>query len=348
MAYYIKGLPFRYKGTINVEDCSTAKEVIEKAKLDWQVEKAELYAEMPMILNPDANRDGYSRGGNFYSPINRSYAIFRKDLNIPLGVVKDKYTPVQNIDAFKFFDDAIGKDKAIWQTAGLFGNGEKVFVTAKLPKHIFVNGDVIDNYLVFATSHDGSMGVKILLTPIRVVCENTLNAALKDNDAYISFRHTESVHSKLDVASQILGICDVKAKALEELYNGFNKIRLTDDQAADYFAKLILTDKEYSELYATNHKPMQLVLRSWDAMNDSGISTRKCNTIAEIYYYYINGIGQEQFRGTGWGAYNAINGYYSNVDNIDGQKRMDTLLFGDKANKIKQSGVLMREMLKAA
>ena len=348
MAYYIKGLPFKYKGTTNVEDCSTAKEVIEKAKLDWQVEKAELYAEMPMSLNPDANQDGYSRGGNFYSPINGSYDIFRKDLNIPLGVVKDKYTPVQNIDAFKFFDDAIGKDKAIWQTAGFFGNGEKVFVTAKLPKHIFVNGDVIDNYLVFATSHDGSMGVKILLTPIRVVCENTLNAALKDNDAYISFRHTESVHSKLDVASEILGICDVKSKALEELYNGFNKIHLTDDQAADYFAKLILTDKEYSELYATDHKPMQLVLRSWDAMNDSGISTRKCNTIAEIYYYYMNGIGQEQFRGTGWGAYNAVNGYYSNVDNIDGQKRMDTLLFGDKANKIKQSGVLMREMLKAA
>lgn len=348
MAYYIKGLPFRYKGTINVEDCSTAQEVIEKAKLDWQVEKAELYAEMPMSLNPDANQDGYNRGGNFYSPINGNYAIFRKDLNIPLGVVKDKYTPVQNIDAFKFFDDAIGKDKAIWQTAGFFGNGEKVFVTAKLPKHIFVNGDVIDNYLVFATSHDGSMGVKVLLTPIRVVCENTLNAALKDNDAYISFRHTESVHSKLDVASQILGICDVKAKALEELYNGFNKIHLTDDQAADYFAKLILTDKEYSELYATDHKPMQLVLRSWDAMNDSGISTRKCNTIAEIYYYYMNGIGQEQFRGTGWGAYNAVNGYYSNVDNIDGQKRMDTLLFGDKANKIKQSSVLMKEMLKAA
>ena len=62
----------------------------------------------------------------------------------------------------------------------------------------------------------------------------------------------------------------------------------------------------------------------------------------------MNGIGQEQFRGTGWGAYNAVNGYYSNVDNIDGQKRMDTLLFGDKANKIKQSSVLMREMLKAA
>lgn len=353
MAYYIKGLPFRYKGTINVEDCSTAQEVIEKAKLDWEVAKCDLVAKMP--ISTDAVRhldstmqDGFIRGGDEYKEIHGAFATFRTDLNIPLGIVKDKYTPVQNIDAFKFFDEAIGKDKALWQTAGFFGNGEKVFVTAKLPKHIFVNGDPIDNYLVFATSHDGSMGVKVLLTPIRVVCENTLNAALKENDAYISFRHTESVHGKLSVASEILGICDVRTKALEELYNGFNKIRLTDDQAADYFAKLILTDKEYQNLYATGHKPMQLVLRSWDAMNDAEISTRKCNTIAEIYYYYLNGIGQSEFVGTGWGAYNAVNGYYSNVDNIEGQKRMDTLLFGDKSNKIKQSGVLMREMLLAA
>lgn len=348
MAYYIKGLPFRYKGTIDVTDCVTAEEVIEKSKLNWQVEKANLFAEMPMILNPDANQNGYNRGGNFYSEVNGMFAIYRKDLNIPLGVVKDKYTPVQNIDAFKFFNDAIGKDKAIWQTAGFFGNGEKVFVTAKLPKNIFVGGDIIDNYLVFATSHDGSMGVKILLTPIRVICENTLNAALQNNDAYISFRHTESVYDKIDAAKEILGICDVKTKSLEELYNGFNRIHLTDDQAAEYFAKLILTKKEYDDLLFTGHKPMQLVLRSWDAMNDSNISTRKCNTIAEIYYYYINGIGQEEFRGTGWGAYNAVNGYYSNVDNIEGQKRMDTLLFGDKANKIKQSTILMTELLKAA
>lgn len=348
MAYYIKGLPFNYKGTINVADCKTAKDVIEKAKLDWNVAKCELVAKMPTNLETINDTDGFINGGNEYKPIYGAFGTFRTDLNIPLGIVKEKYTPVQNIDAFKFFDDAIGKDKAIWQTAGFFGNGEKIFVTAKLPKNIFVNGDVVNNYLVFATSHDGSMGVKILLTPIRVVCENTLNAALKNNDGYISFRHTESVHSKLNVASEILGICDIQTKALEELYNGFNRIHLTDEQAADYFTKLILTDKEYSELYATDHKPMQLVLRSYDAMEDAGISTRKCNTIAEIYYYYMNGIGQEAFRGTGWGAYNAVNGYYSNVDNVVGEKRMDTLLFGDKANKIKQSAVLMTEMLKAA
>ena len=347
MSYNIKGVPFGYKGTINVEDCKTAEEVIEKSKLNWEVDKTEIYAQMPQSLNPESNNAGFLRGGNFYSYIPGNFAIYRKDLNIPLGVVKDKYTPVQNRDAFKFFDDAIGKNEAIWQTAGFFGNGEKILVTAKLRRHIVVNNDIIDNYLVFATSHDGSMGVKILLTPIRVVCENTLNAALKDNDAYITYRHTEKVHDKLDIAHQILGICDIRIKSLEELYNGFNKIKLTDKDAANYFAKLILSKQEYDNLYTTGHDAMQLVLRSRDAMNDAEISARKCNTIAELYYYYINGIGQKEFIGTGWGAYNAVNGYYSNVDNISGEKRMDSLLFGDKANKIKQSGVLIREMLKA-
>lgn len=347
--YYIKGIPFRYKGTIDVTDCTTASEVIEKSKLDWEVEKCEIMAKMPIDYSIPRNldstlQDGFVRGTDEYKPLDNIFATFRKDLNIPLGVVKDKYTPVQNIDAFKFFDNAIGKDKAIWQTAGFFGNGEKVFVTAKLPKNIFVNGDVINNYLVFSTSHDGSMGVNILLTPIRVICENTLNAALHNNDGRISFRHTESVHNKIDAAAEILGICDVRIKALEEYYNQFCKLRIDDNQAADYFAKLILNKQEYDNLLSTGHTPYQLVLRSFDAMSDANISTRKCNTVAEIFYYYQSGIGQKEIVGTGWGAYNAVNGYYSNVDKIDGQKRMDSLLFGDKANKIKQSGDIMLQM----
>ena len=347
MVYYVTGAPFKYTGAVNVKDCKTSEEVITKANLNWEVEKCEIFAQMPSNDNIDSNVEGFVRGINHYSPVKGTYATFRKDLNIPLGVVKEKYTPVQNVDAFRFFDNAIGENEAIWDTAGFFGNGERIFVSAKLPKHIFVGDDVIDNYLVFTTSHDGSTGVRILFTPIRVICENTLNAAIKSSDSYITFRHTESVHGKLDVAHEILGICNVKMKALEELYNGFNKIRLTDDEAATYFAKLILSQSEYNDLTGTGHNAMQLVLRSRNAMNDANISTRKCNTIAEMYYYYLNGIGQEEFRGTGWGVYNAVNGYYSNVDNIKGEKRMDSLLYGNKANKIKQSTNLMLELLAA-
>lgn len=349
MAYYAKGIPFAYKGTIDVSDCNTSREVIEKAKLDWEVAKCPLVAKMPGGATLDKQDeisidDGFFKGSDFYRRIESVYATYRTDLNIPLGVVKDKYTPVQNLDAFKFFDDAIGKNKAIWQTAGYFGNGERIFVTAKLPKNIFVNGDPVENYLVFTTSHDGSSGVKILFTPIRVICENTLNAAIRTSDNYVSYRHTESVKEKLDVAAEILGICDVKIKALEESFNRFAKVKINDKEAAQYFTRLILNDREYDDLKTTGHDGYQLVLRSWDAMNDANISTKKCNVIAEMYYYYLNGIGQEKFRGTGWGAYNAVNGYYSNVDKVDGLKRMDSLLYGDKAKKIKQSADLMLDI----
>ena len=162
--YIVKGVPFRTKGAVNVEDCTTSEEVIKKAGLDWSVDKCYIYAAMLSNI-----KDSFNEGGIDYAPIDNTYGIYRTDKNIPLGIVKGRYTTVQNIDAFKFFDKAIGKNKAIWQTAGAFDQGQRIFVSAKLPNNIFVKNDVVDNYLVFTTSHDGSTGVKILLTPIRVV-----------------------------------------------------------------------------------------------------------------------------------------------------------------------------------
>ena len=221
ISFRIKGIPFRYKGAINVEDCRTAEEVIIKAGLDWEVAKCPLVAKMPwdgtidMMSNPV--EESFIRGHELFRDCPNAYATYRTDKNIPLGIVKEKYTEVQNIDAFSFFDTAIGKDQAIWQTAGFFGNGERIFVSAKLPNSIYVNGqDPVDNYLVFTTSHDGSSGVKILLTPIRVICENTLNAAIRSAQNYISFRHTASVHKNIDTAHEILGICREKTEFLAE------------------------------------------------------------------------------------------------------------------------------------
>ena len=172
MSYTIKGAPFRYKGAINVEDCRTSEDVMRKAQLDWNVAKCELIAKMPGLIEDIDKSSGFMKGGDYYEVCPNAFATYRTDHNIPLGLVKDRYTIVQNTEAFSFFDKAIGKDKAIWQTAGFFGNGERVFVSAKLPNNILVNGDPVENYLVFTTSHDGSCGVKILFTPIRVICEN--------------------------------------------------------------------------------------------------------------------------------------------------------------------------------
>ena len=340
--YNIKGAPFRYKGAINVEDCKTSQDVMEKAGLDWEVAKCELVAKMPgLITDKDRDDNGFLYGGDYYKTCPNAFATFRTDHNIPLGVVKERYTIVQNIEAFSFFDNAIGKNKAIWQTAGFFGNGERIFVSAKLPDYILVNGDPVENYLVFTTSHDGSSGVKILFTPIRIICQNTLNAAIKQTSNYVSFRHTTSVHKNIDIASEILGICKERTQFLTEQYTAMANIKMKDEEVYKLFGDVILSDNELVQLKYTGHTITQLVNKNWRAIEDSGISMKKANVLNEMANYYVTGPGQKDIAGTAWGAYGAITGYYSNVDNSIGIKRMDSLLFGDKARKIETSGNLL-------
>ena len=340
MAYTVKGMPFKYKGAVNVEDCKTAEDVMSSAGLNWNVSKCELVAKMPIHIN-QADTNGFIHGTNNYVECPNAFATYRTDYNIPLGIVKERYTPVQNTEAFNFFNNAIGKNKALWQTAGFFGNGERIFVSAKLPKNIFVQDDVIENYLVFTTSHDGSSGVKILFTPIRIVCENTLNAAIHDSTNYISFRHTKSVHNNLDIAAEILETCNNKIANLQEQFILMKKIKMTDEKAQQTFANVVLTDDEQFRIKQTGHTIGQIITRDWRAINDAQISMKKVNIIAEMNNYYFDGIGQRELVGTGYGVYNAVNGYYSNVDNSEGLKRMDSLLYGDKARKIELAGNLI-------
>ena len=340
MSYLVKGKPWTYKGAVNVENCKTAAEVMSAAGLDWNVAKCELVAKMPVHGDrPEDN--GFIFGSNNYVECPNAFATYRTDYNIPLGIVKERYTPVQNVEAFTFFDNAIGKDKAIWQTAGFFGMGERIFVSAKLPKNILVQGDPVENYLVFTTSHDGSSGVKILFTPIRVVCENTLNAAIATSSNYVSFRHTKSVHGNLDIASEILGICDSRIVFLQEKFDFMRKTQIKDEDAQNIFANVILTEDEQFKINQTGHTVGQIITRDWRAIQDSGISMKKVNTLSEINNYYFSGIEQKEILGTAWGVYNAITGYYSNIDSSTGTKRMDSLLYGDKSRKIELAGNLL-------
>lgn len=348
MAYKVKGKPWEYNGAINVEDCKTTLDCMNKAGLNFEVGKTELFAKIPinpldmddtldkLNHNKKIDTDSHIFGKNLYASCPNSYCTYRKDFDIPLGFVKSKYTIVQNSEAFKFFDDAIGDNKAIWQTAGFFGNGERIFVSAKLPNNILVKGDPVENYLLFVNSHDGSGGVKILFTPIRVICQNTLAAALKCRDNYISFRHTQSVHDNINQAYKVLGIAKNMIDETNQFYNMLADIQLTDEDVMEFICKSNLNENEVNNLLSTGHTFKQLVYRDGLAYQDSKISTKKLNVISNTYDYYHSGIGQKEIVGTAWGAYNAITGYYSNVDNAEGIKRMDSIMFGDKSRKIKE------------
>lgn len=348
--YKVKGKPWAYSGAIDVSDCATTKEVMLKAGLNFNVAKCELVGKMPIKLTgtdeeldriiKEQKEGAHVFGTDIYRKCDNAFATYRTDYNIPLGVVKSKYTIVQNNDAFNFFDDAIGKNSAIWQTAGFWGNGERIFVSAKLPNNILVKGDPVENYLVFTNTHDGSGGVKILFTPIRVICQNTLNAAIRNSSNYVSFRHTTSVHNKISVAQEILGISKIKSEEFGQYCNLLANIKVTDEDVIQFIGENLLTSDEIQRLKDTGHTIKDIAYRSGLALTDSKISSRKMNVISDTYSYYFDGPGQRDILGTAWGAVNAISGYYSNIDNIEGTKRFDSICYGDKSRKIENAFAL--------
>lgn len=334
--YSVNGLPWSNGIGTSVKECTTSKDVMTKAKLNWNVKKCELVAKIPFGINNnnniDTNNGDFAYKGNIYRECPNAYGTYRTDINVPLGVVKEKYEVVQNLEAFNFFDDAIGEDKAVWHSAGMYGLGHKVFVTAKLPNTIKVGKDEIDNYLVFSNSHDGSSSVNILFTPIRVVCTNMLNSSLHATDSYIRIRHTKTVKEKIKKGAEILRIAAEHANTTQQLYNSLTTINMSDEDVMKYLLDLNFNEQEkslFAEYKDVRTAIKKLYNRDYITMEHIGVSTRKMNTIINMFEYYMDGIGQKEIAGTAWGAYNAVTGFYSNVANFTGEKRMDTLLYGN-------------------
>lgn len=332
--YSVNGLPWASGIGKDVSDCHTSQEVMEKAGLNFFVDKCDLVSRMPFNINGNNNFnkvDGeFTKDGYIYRNCPNAYGTYRTDTNTPLGLVKAKYEVIQNIEAFNFFNDAIGADKAQWDKAGKFGYGHKIFVSAKLPYTSKVGNDEINNYLVFSNSHDGSSSINILFSPIRVICTNMLNSALQNANSYIRIKHTKSARDRIERGSEILRIACEHAHNAEELYNSLLTIKMSDEEVMEYLANLQLTEAERSALldYDNKNGYKKLFRSEYLLMERTNISQRKINQITNMFEYYMDGIGQKDIAGTAWGAYNAVTGFYSNVANLEREKRVDSLLYG--------------------
>lgn len=351
--YSINGLPWASGIGKDVSDCTTAQEVMQKAGLDFYVDKCDLVARMPFSINGNnkINELGgeFAKDGYIYRDCPKAYATYRTDTNTPLGLVKDKYEVIQNIEAFNFFNDAIGVDKAQWDRAGKFGYGHKIFVSAKLPYTTRVGKDVVDNYLVFSNSHDGSSSINILFSPIRVICTNMLNSALNSSHSYIRIKHTKSARDKIEFGSEILRIACEHSCDSESLFNSLLTIKMSDEEVMKYIADLQLTEVERLALldYDNKNGYKKLFNSEYLLMEHTNISQRKINQITNIFEYYMDGIGQKDIAGTAWGAYNAVTGFYSNVANLEREKRVDSLLYGG-ANRNMNKALVSAVNLKIA
>lgn len=256
------------------------------------------------------------------------FFTYRADNEEILGKhVTDEYHIVQNVDAFSFFDSIVSGEGIIYETAGALGKGERIFITAKLPKYIKVgNNDVIEQYLFLTTAHDGTESITIAFTPIRIVCNNTLNAALANCSNVVKIRHSANAQAQLKEAHKVMGMVNTLAPLMEQAFNQWSKIPITDTEVQRLIQIALAPNKET----LTNIK---------EGKHDENSSVYK-NQVFATFGYAMMADGQqlETTKGTLFGAYNAVTGYFQNVRSYkDNDEKINSLLCGGTAQKKAQA-----------
>lgn len=285
-----------------VNESQTSEQAIKLAGLDYEVKKEPIYLSNGEIIPG-------------------SFATVRQDNKTPLGVVKSRYEVLQNVNAFDFFDSIVGKGEAIYETAGVLGKGETIFITAKLPDYIRVGKeDLIEQYIFLTNSHDGSKPITAAFTPIRIVCNNTLNAALRTANNKITIRHTANLNSKLNEAHKLMGIVNLLKQEMEQVFNAMAKKPCVDSLLKEIIVKTFASDAHLDKMG-----------------KNEDLSTRFQNIVSDVYAYAMSSNTQqmETTRGTMFGAYNAITGYIQNVKSSnqdDKGKFLNSILNGTDFN----------------
>lgn len=300
-----------------VSDYPSSAEALRFAGLDYTVEKRKLFT----FNNENQNGDPDTQIIIPEIEVSNYFATVRTDTEQVLGVVGKDYKIVQNVEAFSFFDAIVSGEGIQYETAGALGNGERIFITAKLPDYIEVgNNDLIEQYLFLTTSHDGYGSITAAFTPVRIVCNNTLNAAFRNCTNSIKIRHTQSARERLEEAHKLMGISNKLSEYLEIAFNQWAKVRITDTQVKKLIQLAMVPGKE--------------VLQNMETANADGLSTYFKNVCDDVYEYLESDPSQqlETTKGTVFGAYNAVTGYFQNTRNYkSNEAKLRSLLLGGTA-----------------
>lgn len=328
------------------------KEALEAVKGNFMIDKCPL-----LVLTPDIKekiRIGDITEEDLHNnTFTNRCATYRTDKNVPLGIVSPSYGIVQNSAAFEFIDLLCsGKDTdkdhtPVITNAGILGNGERVFITAKFPKSVILenqNNDNIDMYIVFTNSHDGLGAVTGLVTPIRVWCNNTLALAMKDNSGKVTFRHTANVMQHLDLmkeenrkfAYECLNIYGTYQTNFKEKFEKLKNLKLAEADLDRILAEVYLTNEENEIYKKTNNFEVP------------EISNSNRKIIYKIKDCTVSGVGQnEENNGTALALINGVTTYYQNYRNYnskdskfrsitEGKAKLNTQKIFDLVNKLQK------------
>ena len=244
--FYVRETPWHGLGT-RVLTAPTSKEALGLAGLDWQVVQEPIYTETEELI------EGYK-------------ANVRDSDRKVLGVVTDRYKVIQNEEAFAFTDELLGEGVR-YETAGSHQGGKKVWLLAHMPHEYIISGERISPYLVFSNTHDGSGAIKVALTPIRVVCNNTLNLALNTAKRSWSMIHTGDIKGKMEEAKNTLFMAEKYMDALGKEFETLRMISMSDDKVLEYINELLPVDESATPQQIRNMKRLQedMKLRYFEA-----------------------------------------------------------------------------------
>jgi phage/plasmid-like protein (TIGR03299 family) len=291
------------------------------ARLSWKVE-----------LQPAPGARCVPRQPNVFD----RYLVMREPVDrekkpVALGLVSNRYVPLQNSEAFDFFEPFIDNDWAQFHTAGALGNGERVWVLAQLREQIVIaHGDTIDRYLLLSNKHDGTGAVSIRFTPIRVVCQNTLNLALEEGgSSVVSVRHSKNISANLKKA-QAFELKQIIDKVFTEAETLFGQFAARNMRAKD-------TDEFLELLYprTENQKKLDLEPERWARVREVLDNER---------------VTPSATRNTLWGLYNAVVRAEDYRDaRQDESARLERVWFGSGHDlKIKALDAARRQLQRAA
>lgn len=239
--FYTRTKPWHGLG-VQVQEAPESKDALRLAGLDWKVYQREVYTDSGIKI------EGYR-------------ANVRNTDNKVLGVVTERYKIVQNEEAFSFTDTLLGEGVR-YETAGSLQEGKKVWLLARLPKEYIISGEQISPYLVFSNSHDGSAAVRVAVTPIRVVCNNTLNLALSTAKRSWAMVHTGNIKGKIHEAQETLFMAETYMGKLGKEIEELKRQRITERQVKEYIEILLPLEKTTSLTAAKNVKKLRDDLRA--------------------------------------------------------------------------------------
>lgn len=319
----------------------SAREAIEDMGADFNVSK------QPLIRVPQSVYDAIKNGEPIESLnlsksnlITTHAATVRDDLDYTLGVVGESYSVAQNAQSLSFIDmlEEVSGHKVDITSGGVLGRGERFFLQGKLDKSCFLDGnkDEVEQYVVFTNGHSGNSALCVYMTPIRVICKNSLILSLRNANKVV-FKHTKNLVKRLDweleenrrKALEVFSKSVKFTKEFEEAMLRLKSKEVTKTDTLDFAAKLYLSDAAY-KLYMQNN-------RNWDSVDEIAMRTK--NQMNGLIDSINNGIGQQgYYEGTALHLLNGLTTYQQNTMKWkDNESQFNSLLDGTENARLNKA-----------